>query len=380
MYDEVIVGQGLTGLITAIWSREQGKRVALVSSGLGKILQSSGVMDVIPGQDGTFTDLISKYELDTRSRLNINEAMKKFFQLTERIGYPYQGDVETLVTIVTGSGHVKKTAFYPETIKPIPDKGHVVIVGFEEVVDFLPMYIKGNLEKSRPLLKIDPITVSLGKNSSRTMSQLDAAHLLDEEESCTKVINEIQKEMVNKQIAKPDLFIFPSSLGFNNWQMVLERLTRELNTAVTEASGMPPNATAIRLHDKLKREAIKLGVRFYENTTIEDAEVEDNIVKAVITSTNMKIKSERFVLATGGVLGGGIEQTAEGFKDKVLSRELDKFGRYVNCPDNVFLVGASKGTKVIQHGITGGVFSILSSYETLLELNENMKLGGLQHA
>lgn len=33
MYDVVVVGQGLTGMLTAIWGRKQGQRVALVSSG-----------------------------------------------------------------------------------------------------------------------------------------------------------------------------------------------------------------------------------------------------------------------------------------------------------------------------------------------------------
>ncbi|MDF1509251.1 FAD-binding protein [Robertmurraya sp. DFI.2.37] len=380
MYDEIIVGQGLTGLLTAIWSREEGKKVALVSTGLGKIFQSAGVFDILPGEDGKFADLMTKYKLDTHSRLTISEAAKKYFQLTERIGYPYQGGIETPITIITGSGHLKETAFYPDTIKPIPEQGHVVIVGFEEVVDFLPKYVKGNLQKSRPSLHVDTMTVSLGKGSSRTMSQLDAAYLLDQEKVCQHVLDQIKIKMADKKIAKAELFIFPAALGFNNWRKVLEQATIQLQAAITEAPGMPPNATAIRLHDKLKKEAIKLGVRFYENTTIIGAKVKDSKVQSVITKANLEIKSESYVIATGGILGGGIEKTATGYKDKVLGIDLDQHGRYTNCPENVWLVGASNGMNVTQYGITGGVYSILSCYETYTARKQRMKLGGLQHA
>ncbi|MFE5278775.1 hypothetical protein ACFQ9F_31090, partial [Bacillus cereus] len=154
----------------------------------------------------------------------------------------------------------------------------------------------------------------------------------------------------------------------------------QLQAAITEAPGMPPNATAIRLHDKLKKEAIKLGVRFYENTTIIGAKVKDSKVQSVITKANLEIKSESYVIATGGILGGGIEKTATGYKDKVLGIDLDQHGRYTNCPENVWLVGASNGMNVTQYGITGGVYSILSCYETYTARKQRMKLGGLQHA
>lgn len=382
MYDVVVVGQGLSGLLAAIWGREQGQRVALVSSGTGKILQSTGVLDVIPGHGGKFTDLAQKYQLDSLSKLSVMDAVKEFKQLTMRLGYPYQGDTETPVQIVTGSGHVKWTALYPKTIKPIPEMGRVVIVGFQEIVDFQPKYIKGNLQKERPLLTIDTITISLGQNSLRTMTQLDAARLLDQEEICTHLIKNIKKGMEEKRIAKPDIFIFPASLGVENWNQVLKRLCSGLNASVTEAPGMPPNASAIRLHEALEKKAIKLGVRFYADTTVLGCVIEQNIVQVLKiknSSRSTELVGDTYVIAAGGVLGGGLEATAEGLKDKVLGLEVDESGGYLHCPRNVYPLGASQGTKVTHYGITGGVYSILSSYEVLSIIRES-SLGGLQHA
>ena len=88
-----------------------------------------------------------------------------------------------------------------------------MIVGFQEVIDFQPTYIKGNLQKARPNLSIDTVKIQLGKHSQRTMTQLDVARLLDQSEMRTHCINEIKRVMLEKNLIQPDLFIFPASLG-----------------------------------------------------------------------------------------------------------------------------------------------------------------------
>ena len=124
MYDVVVIGQGLSGMLSAIRAKEQGYRTALVAAGTGKIMQSTGVLDLIPGTDRN----VKEWKELNRSELfghllNSSGALTRFMELTKRLGYPYRGDLENLTPIIMGSGHVKKTAFYPETISPIPERG-----------------------------------------------------------------------------------------------------------------------------------------------------------------------------------------------------------------------------------------------------------------
>lgn len=374
MYDVVVVGQGLTGLLSAIWLREQGNQVALVSQGTGKILQSTGLMDVAPG--------MGEKENSMAKESSAVAATEKFKSLLNKLGNPYQGQLKKPVPIVTGSGYVKWTNLYPQTITPIPEKGRVIIVGFQEIADFRPIYVKGNLQKERPDLQIETMTVRLGSGSLRTMTQLDAARALEKEDVRLSVCKQIKREMAEQQIDVSQLFVFPASLGVNSWETVLQDLEESLGAAVTEAPGMPPNATAVRLYEALKKEAVRRGVRFYIDTQVQGCHVEQKRVKSLTIKTANRItelSGLNYIIASGGVLGGGLEVTSSGLKDQVLGLEVDEFGQYTDCPQNVFPAGACQGTNVTRYGITGGVFSLLSSYE-VFSIFETLLARGEIHA
>ncbi|ETI67241.1 FAD-binding protein [Neobacillus vireti] len=383
MYDVVVIGQGLTGMLSAIWAKEHGYRTALVATGSGKILQSIGVLDLIPGANGGLKEWSELYQLAAIEQSQLTEAMEQFKVLTKRIGYPYKGNIEHLVPIVTGSGHIKQTALYPETISPIKEHGQVIIVGFDEVIDFQPAYIKGNLQKSRPQLSIDTIKISLGKQSQRTMTQLDAARILDQKENRDHCIKQIKQQMAEREISQPDLFIFPASLGVENWTDTLEQFTKELGANVTEAPGMPPNTTAIRLHEKLKKEAIKLGVRFYVDTTVVGCKMDGPVIESLTFKTSnhtTNVSGKQFILATGGILGGGLEVTSDGVRETALKLAADANGQLIHCPENLYPVGAARGSSVTHNGITGGVYSVLSSHEMVGKLHQQAIIGGFRSA
>lgn len=379
MYDVVVIGQGLSGMLSAIWAREEGCRTALVTSGAGKIMQSTGVIDLIPGSDGKLKEWMNLYHVGPRQKSQFIDAIEKFKKLMQRLGYPYKGDAQNLIPMVTGSGHIKNTALYPETLSPVPERGRVVVVGFDELTDFQPLFIRKNLQKERPLLSVDSIKIHLGKHSQRMMTQLDTARLLDQEEIRRSCISQIKELMAEKNIGRPDLFIFPASLGEVEWEETIGQFSDELGANVTEAPGMPPNATAIRLNDRLKREAVRSGVRFYADTTVVGANMDGEEIKSLRIKTANRIADlggERFILATGGILGGGFEVTPEGIKETALHLETDSSGKMIHLPVNLYPVGASRAARVTRHGIVGGAYTLLSSYETVCGLQQSI-VGGI---
>lgn len=383
MYDVVVIGQGLSGMLAAIWTKEQGYNTALVASGTGKILQSTGVIDLIPGKDGTLKDWMELFELRTLTKSQIQLAIDKFKMLTKRLDYPYKGYFESPAPIITGSGHIKMTALYPYTIKPVPSEGHVVIVGFKEITDFQPAFIKGILQQERPALTIDTISIQLGKQAQRTMTQLDAARLLDQKEMRNHCIQQMKKQLAEQGIHQADLFVFPASLGVSQWKETIDAFSAELGGNVTEAPGMPPNATAIRLHEALKKEATKMGIRFYADTTVVGCHLSGEKVQSLkIRASNQQISElagRHFILATGGILGGGLEITSQGIKETALGIPVNEYGELVHYPNNLFTLGGSNGTRFTQFGITGGMYSIINSYETTCKLQQTV-LGGVGSA
>ncbi|KXG44057.1 FAD-binding protein [Tepidibacillus decaturensis] len=382
MYNVVVIGQGLTGMLSAIWAKEEGASVALVSQGTGKIIQSTGVMDIFPGSDAGMSELIREYQIKDWNPLLVESGIDRFKELMSRLGNPYQGKIEQPVEIVTGSGFLKSTALYPITVAPIPHRGHVVVVGFQEITDFQHTYVAENLASERSELTIDHFSISLGQRSLRTMTQLDAARLLEQEVVRKQVISKIKAKMKELLIRKPDLIILPSVLGVMNWKTVWSDFKTELDTIITEAVGMPPNATAIRLQEQLQKEMIRLGVRQYANSKVVDSHRVNQWIESVMarnTHNTIEVKGKSFVLATGGILGGGLEQLLSGVTETALGLEVDEQGNLVNPYKNLFLVGAAQGIGVTKYGITGGIFSILSSYESVIKNSYRLQVGGEQH-
>ncbi|WP_019240324.1 MULTISPECIES: FAD-binding protein [Bacillus] len=373
MYDVVIVGQGLSGLLSAIWAREEGKRVAVVSNGLGKILQSTGVFDLIPGTDADFDSFSTFHGLNTNFKTHSINGIEKFKTLVRRLDCDYLGKVTHPVEIATASGHVKTTALYPDTIRPVPMKGRAIVVGFKELMDFQPSYLKGNLQKYRPDLKINAISVSLGKNTLRTMTQIDVARTLEQKDVRQHVINQIKNTLIEKNMANADFMIFPSCLGIDLWKDVKNHFQNELKTIVSEAPGLPPNAAAIRLYEKLRKEAVKLGVRFYADTKVVGCTVSNNLINSLeVQNVNAKnqIQASHYVIATGGVLGGGLVVTTNGYKESALALPVNEFGEYKDMPANAIAVGGSQGIRVTNNGIVGGIYSIVSSYFSILSIRD----------
>jgi len=381
MYDVVVIGQGLSGMLSAIWAKEQGHSVALVHQGSGKLIQATGLLDILPGTNGSFDQMVKQYKIDNWNSTILQDGVEHFKKLMNKLNLKYYGDGKHPVEVVTGSGHIKSTGLYPETYKPIPAKGKVIVVGFQEIADFQPTYAMANLKEDRPQLEVEAINVTLGKRSFRTMTQLDAARLLEDKAIRSQLIQQIKQQMNAEELSKPDLFIFPAALGVMNWKEVVTDLETGLGSAITEAAGMPPNASAVRLNEILKKELIRQGVRMYTDTMV----IGSNIINQQVQSIQLKNSSNRisalkgtnYVLATGGVLGGGLEKTATGFKEQVLGIEVNTNGEFIDDLQNVSFVGASKGTKVLSYGITGGLYSILSSYQAVLAL-KNTHNGGTQ--
>jgi glycerol-3-phosphate dehydrogenase subunit B len=382
MYDVVVIGQGLSGMLSAIWAKEKGFRTAVAASGTGRMLQASGVIDLIPGADRDWKEWMEFYQLDFTQKSQVLDAVEAFKEITGKAGYPYRGEIENLIPLVTGSGKIKKTALYPETISQVPETGHFVVVGFQEIVDFQPVFIKSNLQRERPHASIDAIKIRLGKGTQRTMTQLDAARLLDQIEIRNECIKQIKQQLTEMEINQADLFIFPASLGIENWEETIRQFSSELGAKVTEAPGMPPNATAIRLNDRLRKLAIKLGVRFYADTTVVGCILDGKGISALKIQTANRITNlfgSQFILATGGILGGGLELTPDGIKETALQLNVDPSGKIISCPENLYPVGAGQGMTMTHYGITGGMYAILSSYQTACELQHSLR-GGIQSA
>lgn len=382
MYDLVVIGEGLSGLLTAIAARRQGYRTALITKGAGRIIQSSGLFDLIPGSDSDLDEWFRFHHLTSNQKIDVAAAIDRFKDLMNRLHLPYSGDIDHPVSVITGSGHLKKTVLYPVTVSPIPDQGCAVIIDFDELSDFQGHFAAANLRAARPQLNVHCLSLHLGCHSQRTLNQLDVARLLEQEQMRRTCIRQIRDQLTEQRINKPDLLIFPSVLGADQWQKVVGDFRQAFAARLTEASGLPPNASGYRLFTVLRREAMRLGVRFYLDAAVMGGEIAASRLLSVTYQTSFstgKLSAAYFALATGGLLGGGLEATADGVRESVLYLACDRAGHVTELPVNLYPIGASQGLAHTACGIAGGVFTLLSSDQALRAMDSERE-GRERHA
>ncbi|SER69983.1 FAD-binding protein [Salipaludibacillus aurantiacus] len=378
MYDIVVIGQGLAGLLTAIRAKENNNHVAVVSKGIGKIIQSTAFMDLLPGRSENLTDARAFFVNEQISDSLLSEAADWFKALTGKLGLPYRGSIEKLTPVLTGAGFIKQTALYPHTVSKIPEEGDIIIAGIKEIIDFQPRYVKENLLTEYPGLSVSALSADLGLKAGRVLSQADVARQLDEASGRAALISALKKEMKKKNVKSCDMMVLPSCLGIKNSQLVMQELKEAFSCSVTEAPGLPPNAAAVRLYSALKKYAVNQGIRFIENKTTYSVEVKNDKVTDLFTEgTNEGIKLKKLVIATGGIIGGGLELTTDGLRDTTINQPVNKDGTNKHKLRNVYYAGGTKKVPWTDTWIAGGIYTICTSYSVPFSKKTP---GGKKHA
>ena len=145
--DVVVIGNGLAGLVSALVSADQGKKVTLLSYGAGTFPLNSGLIDVLGYDDAGKTvknpiEAIAsvadghpykKIGVDT-----VKEALDYFKDIVKSEGMPYVGSADQQQWVVTGVGTMKPTCLAPESMQGNKcfNAGEVVLVGIKYLKDY----------------------------------------------------------------------------------------------------------------------------------------------------------------------------------------------------------------------------------------------------
>jgi glycerol-3-phosphate dehydrogenase subunit B len=320
MDDLLVIGAGLSGLMAAYAAAQAGRRVHVVSMGLGALHWSAGGIDVLgyypddktPVQRPfeTLIDLakaepIHPYALIGEQK--VHDILRQFETLMDELGLPYASAAngEENLWLPSPAGAARPTARAPrgqvagELNRPEP----MLIVGFAGLRDFFPELIAANLGKQgctarAAFLPLDLITDMRDRNT------VQLAQALDRPARRHRLGGELRK------LVRPGERIgLPAILGFDDHDAVQRELGMITGVPVFEIPTLPPSVPGIRLMNALRRKIERMGVRVDVNMLVNGFHVENNRVVWVETETSarpLKHRAENFLLATGGILGGGI--------------------------------------------------------------------------
>jgi glycerol-3-phosphate dehydrogenase subunit B len=313
MRDVIVIGAGLAGLMGALALAEAGRAPLLLAKGQGATHWTGGTVDVWGGADdrgllAALHDLIAARPDHPYARAGVagvEDALSRFRALMEAARYPYVGSLERNVLLPTALGALRPAALMPATMAAGDTRlgGALLIAGFRELRDFFPPLVAANLTgqgiTARGVyLRLPPIKRRLDFNT-RSFAQLfdDPAF----------------REDVGRQLRalKGDAtrIGLPAVLGLRDPLAVVADLQRISAAQVFEIPTLPPSVPGMRLF-AIFRDAIgRAGGRLQIGSEVVRGAGMDGRLAAVWTEAaarEQEHRANRFLLATGGIAGGGI--------------------------------------------------------------------------
>ncbi|WP_420643042.1 glycerol-3-phosphate dehydrogenase subunit GlpB [Candidatus Leptofilum sp.] len=329
--DILVVGAGLAGL-TAVWQlAAQQKKVRLVSKGWGVTHWHSGCIDVLgyypvdepepvesPGV--TLAKLIADQPQHPYALVGVTgveAALTAFQTLCAEAGYPLHGSLDKNWLLPSAVGTFRPTCLAPETMiaGDLRRDDPMLIVGIQQLVDFYPNIIAENLTKQGQ--EATELMLDLPRLAERNFNTpVSIGTMMTHADFRADLARRIKAQLGNaKRVGLPAILGREPSLAIKN------DLEAQIGVPVFEIPGLPPSLPGMRLHAILMQAIERAGGRVYHGLEGVGIESEAGRVTAVFTESAARNKPHRFqcyVVATGGILGGGIVTRQDGSAKEVV--------------------------------------------------------------
>ncbi|MGL4293171.1 MAG: glycerol-3-phosphate dehydrogenase subunit GlpB [Bacteroidales bacterium] len=334
-FDTIIIGGGLSGLVSGILLAEKGQRCGVVSSGAGALYFNSGSFDLLgydkdgnvitnPSSKVDVLDEVHPYRKIGSKRLT--EYADNIKALFERMGVSLHGNEACNHYRLTPTGAFKPTFlsmdefFLVDDPTRIPYK-KVTIVNINGFLDFPSGFVAESLEKHGVRCRVCSCSIPQLEKIRQSPTEMRAVNIGREFEK-PGVLEDFAREL-NKIDHDADVLLLPDVFGWMQTDMV-KRLNGYLNVPVKIVPTLPPLVAGIRLHTLLSRYFKKLGGHIFDGDAVTGGVFDKGILKSVSTRRHGDIAlfAENFILATGGIFSRGITSAPDSFYESIFGLDV----------------------------------------------------------
>ncbi|APX96711.1 glycerol-3-phosphate dehydrogenase subunit GlpB [Natronorubrum daqingense] len=345
--DVLVIGGGLAGTTAALAAAASAKdaRVRLVTYKQSTLRHASGLIDILgyaPGDDANaplvdpfdaLEDLPEGHPYERVGSQAVRDALAFFDDIA---GDAYAGghtDANALVP--THGGTVKPTARYPVSTAEglASDPRETLLVGFETLPDFDAPLAASHLEAAGAPFEARGVTLSFPGIVRDDAKVTRYAHLLDHDETVSTGSGETGARTalvtaVESYLEDEPRVGFPAVLGDEHADEVRNVLSDELGVDVFEIPMGPPSLPGMRLEERLYDALEDAGVRVTSGVPVVEYETADGdddrgwrIDHVVVDRHGAEIphRGDQYVLATGGLVGKGIESDREQVSEPIFN-------------------------------------------------------------
>lgn len=325
--DVIVIGSGMAGLIAAAAAARRGKKTTLLSKGAGTLVIGGGIVDML-GYTAEGKPVLSPaaalaavapdHPYATLGLESAREAAAFLQEICAEEGYAYLGGLESNQWVPTAAGTLKPTCLVPRTMdaSALCEAREIVVVGLRGLKDYPTALIRRGLERLfGAKATVSKVELALSLQEGRDVTALDLARWLDTKEGLEECADKLRRA-----VKSGATLIVPPMLGTKPSYYAFETLQEATGCRLIETSSMPPAVTGMRLRQALLAYAKRQGVTIVENAEAVRAEVKGGRCSAVFTKgfgREHRYEAAEFIVATGGLYGGGLVAQPEAIRERV---------------------------------------------------------------
>ncbi|MHA2062704.1 MAG: anaerobic glycerol-3-phosphate dehydrogenase subunit GlpB [Candidatus Sifarchaeia archaeon] len=350
-YDAIVIGAGMAGLTAARKIGETGKKVAVLSRGLGTTNMSTGAIDLLGyaqdklvlNPENEIRNLIKTspkhpYSIlgngDDKKALEIvKESIKDFLKLTNMA---YVGDTTQNAVLSNYFGTYRPSCIIPVTMRhgnllEFSD-AKLMAVGVRGYAEFNAKffakslhYVVNSFLRQTTTNEIVPNEISipsLGKD--KEITSIEIAEALDNKEAFSRFLEQLKELIRDVNI---DAVVVPAILGYKNWANNHLKLEKELGVPVFECLSLPPSVPGQRLQQILENAANDVGVEIHKGLQVLSAHIENNECNSLETIADIyrqTFKADVYVLASGSFIAEGLYFDGQEFYEPIFNLPVHK--------------------------------------------------------
>lgn len=306
-FDLIVVGTGLAGLTAARTAVGMGARVLIVGRGMGALTLFGNTIDLLgeipcdANMGEAVTRWIAEHPQHPYARTGLEGIENALADFRRLFPPPYTFDApgQGNSLLPTGAGTMRPTYLVPVTMAAgaVMQPADTLIVGLRGFKDF-------QCDTVSLHLKCRGKTLALPRYGMEGLTALALARLIDE-----VPFRERLGEGIRRQMAGERFIGLPAVLGLKDPAAVLKTLEGITGARVFEIPMLPPSIPGTRIIHRFREELLAKGATLLLGHPASGAVVKDGRCEGILVENPpiaVEYCADRFILATGRFLGGGL--------------------------------------------------------------------------